>query len=292
MIKFLSRTKKFKLPKAFLTYLNHYKYVFNPSYYEHRNYKYLAIRCSNGKSEGVISYLLIYKSNDDITIYNLNKYYNATTNYVADPKIFFAGEKLYFTFNNGYISNGANSIFLAELKFNKIISTKECIYKNRKRIEKNWAFINYKNKLHVIYSISPFVLLKTNKISELVIEFEDDFTINNNIGKLSMGTPALEFTKNNYLLIAHRKIKIKNKRIYFGIPIFINLNNRKIKNFKYKILIHSIKNTLFSGYLFNPNLYSCTYFSGIFYKKDDLILCYGINDNNFNIIKLDKNILK
>ena len=85
--------------------------------------------------------------------------------------------------------------------------------------------------------------------------------------------------------MAHEKIFIKNKRIYFGRLICLKLQDKKLKLIKIypNRYIHSFSSLLGTIKKRNTNLISCSYFSGFSFKENEnlIILSYGINDYNF-----------
>jgi hypothetical protein len=169
----------------------------------------------------------------------------------------------------------------------KITEYYECVFSDRARIEKNWGFFYKDNGIHCLYSINPLIILKANKINDGKIYFKTIHKITSpSLKKYSIGTP-LCLVDQEHIFIAHKKIYFKGKRIYFGLPMRLSFKEKKpkiyIKNHK---LAHSIKSLLGAKFKFNNNLISCTYFSGLYTSKNEVFLSYGINDVNWNIIKI------
>jgi len=196
--------------------------------------------------------------------------------------------ELWCTFNNGHINNRENIVVLFKLSTDfKITEYYECIFSDRARVEKNWGFFYKDDGIHCLYSISPLIILKANKISDGKIFFKIINKITSpSLKKYSIGTP-LCLVNQEYIFIAHKKIYFNGKRIYFGVPISLEFKKGKPNiSFKNHLLVHSIISLFGASFKFNKNLISCTYFSGIYTSNNDVFLSYGINDLKWNVIKI------
>ena len=106
--------------------------------------------------------------------------------------------------------------------------------------------------------------------------FSRDLSIGSDIQKIN----------NKYFLIAHEKIFLNNKRIYFGRLVSLSLFKNKFKIIKIypHRYIHSYRSLLGTRKKRNLNLISCTYFSGFTYdkNKNTILFSYGVNDFYFS----------
>ncbi|MES2376906.1 MAG: hypothetical protein V4553_10020 [Bacteroidota bacterium] len=279
--------------RSLVDLINRDKYinVFNPSVYITDEMIYLTFRAFGfKKTQPFHSYLIKYNpvSNhkEEIDISEFCIAYNI--NICADPKLLSLDNDVWITFNTGY-STSFNSIYL--LKVSGAISKPyECLLDGRKIVEKNWAFFKQDNLLQAIYSISPYRKIYLENLDEKTKTFNFKFAKDVNINlagqtkqkKLSVGTQLLKVGQ-SYCLIAHEKIKIFNKIIYFGR--FVSINGDKITIHPGR-MFHSYKSLFGSWKKYNNKLISCSYFSGLAYQADDFIISYGINDTAFAIKRI------
>ena len=139
MIKFLKYARDFKLPETVLELLEKYSISFNPSLIVHDNIHYLAIRLKKDKQSKVTAKLIIWDASRVQDI-NLSEEFEPDITKVADPKLFLLEESVYCTFNTGHTAKEPNKIFLCKVENFGIREVKNCVYNERTRIEKNWAF--------------------------------------------------------------------------------------------------------------------------------------------------------
>jgi hypothetical protein len=130
------------------------------------------------------------------------------------------------------------------------------------------------------YSLMDFVVGNSKKIDSSITKTFYDYSKNkiarNTPKDLTIGTQLYK-EKDKYYFVAHKKITILRKKVYFGKFCSFDFNNKKIKYSK-KWLIHSFRSLLGSKIKHNTNLFSCTYFSGLQVFNDNVMLGYGIND--------------
>lgn len=282
------------IPEAVRKFLKAYPYVFNPSIIDGDGGLYMAIRTYNEESERIEALLFFWVCSERFQWINLTNYFKeeGAIERVADPKLFKLEDgSICGTFNTGYTERASNSIFFFELHKTFIKSYYRCVYNKRERIEKNWSFYNYNNELFVLYSINPLRILKCSK-SEKTLKCEEIYVSSSNtsLGNLSLGTPLLSVSKDAFIFIAHKKYFYKKKRLYLGKPMIFNTQTNTIVP-QSSLVIHSLTSLRGSEKKFNPNLISCTYFSGIMKMKENIIVTYGINDVAWNIIRLKYNKL-
>ncbi|TXG38866.1 hypothetical protein [Seonamhaeicola maritimus] len=279
------------LPIQLKKKLSNYEYVFNPSFVEHENINYLALRVYCEVEQAILAYVYCwYSDNERIYEINISEELEKELDIdkVADPKLFIMNNSVWGTFNTGY-SKEQNKLGIFELCKAKLISSYLCFYPSRIGIEKNWAFFYNENSIYALYGITPLTILKGEFLDNNKVIFEKYFVDKKTFfHNCSIGTPLLEF-KNEYIFIAHRKIIRNRKRLYIGRPFTLYFGeNTKLKASNL-FLFHSLKSLFGSRKKFNDNLISCTYFSGIFNKNNNkIILGYGINDLKWNLIALAK----
>ncbi len=250
----------------------------------------MAFRSYNKEKNEVISFFKIFGESS----LNLRQIVNNTSSppeKLSDPKFVSLNGKPFLTFNTGY-STTFNDIFLAEYKNGHYYPYK-CNLPGRMKVEKNWAFFYKNNDLFAIYSINPLVILKAIKKENYKIEFKKIKTSKTFFDKnISIGTQLVEIDNYHYF-IAHKKYYFGKKRIYLGVPFRIDIkNDTLIIEKSNKLLTHSYYSLLGSLKKLNKNLISCSYFSGIGYIDDKVIISYGINDVDFNVIEMNANELK
>jgi hypothetical protein len=282
------------IPQATRSFLSTFPYVFNPSIIDGNGGVYMAIRVFNEDTGGIESLLFFWDSSESFQWMNLTNYFKEeiAIDKVADPKLFKLEDgSICGTFNTGYTERVSNSIFFFELDKTYVKSYYRCAYNKRERIEKNWAFYSHNNELCVLYSINPLRILKCSK-SEKILECEEIHvsSLNTSFGNLSLGTPLLSVSEDEFIFIAHKKYFHKKKRLYTGKPMVFNAQNNTIATQSSQV-IHSLSSLRGTEKKFNRNLISCTYFSGIMKMRENIIVTYGINDIAWNLVQLKYNAL-
>ena len=270
--------------------------VFNPSLAVVASVTYVSFRAfgTTGASK-FDSFIIKFDSesqfSEEINISELCATYSIAI--CADPKLVVMENEVWLTFNTGHSEN-ENAIYLMKVS-NKIGKPYQCILESREKIEKNWAFFKDNNHLHAVYSLTPLVKLKLSNICEQKNIFYFKF-LNDDLAdlkylqkksNLSIGTQLLKIN-DSYNLIAHEKIKIGRKRVYFGR--FVEIKNSTVVIHK-KRLIHSYASLLGSRIKHNKNLISCTYFSGLAADGEDFIISYGVNDISFDVKRIPQQFL-
>ncbi|MBW2998472.1 class I SAM-dependent methyltransferase [Candidatus Woesearchaeota archaeon] len=260
--------------------------VFNPSFYIDEEIKVFSFRAIPRGSKELTSYLYI-NNNGNETIKNisdLSKEFDEVR--FIDPKIFKIKNDLYITFNTGWYKKENNEIYVMKI-FPKVEKPKKVLYKNRARLERNWAFFSENNETYALYSVNPLKILK-QKSKKNPWEFEDYYCGTKTIkDELSIGTQLYEYN-NKYYFVAHKKIKLfnkTNKKVYLGKLCEFDFQKKKIKINK-SSLVHSYGSLLGDKIKHNTNLFSCTYFSGLQVRNNKLFLGYGINDVSFGFSSL------
>ncbi|RDK84807.1 hypothetical protein [Marinirhabdus gelatinilytica] len=290
MVVRLKNNEQYNLPKQVQKTLNKYAYVFNPSLVISRENHYLAIRAFCKESNSILALLFVWNDKKEVQEVNLTHYFCSRLKLVkvADPKLFVLEEEVYGTFNSGDAIKGSNSIILFQLDKSLIKNYYECIYSDRIKTEKNWAFFKEKEEMFVLYSLDPLKILKLDKVSENKIFFKNFFCDpTQRLKNHSIGTPLIR-VKNGYGFIAHKKLYRKRKRLYLGKMAILKTSGPVVVSVRSIPIIHSFESLLGSKFKFNKNLISCSYFSGLYRYQNKLILGYGINDIDYNIVIVNK----
>ncbi|GAL74971.1 hypothetical protein JCM19275_1010 [Nonlabens ulvanivorans] len=291
MVKTLKSHEIKILPSNILEHLAQFDFRFNPSFINCDKFNYLAIRVCRSKGDEVNALLYKWSSEENLEILDLSNYgeSNLEVQKVADPKLFKIDKSVYCTFNTGFVSRSSNRLFLALISDFNNIKIKECFFNDRQRIEKNWSFFKKNNELYAIYSINPLIILKAiNKKENNDLIFEKSSQKDTTLPKLSLGTQLAKVGEDEYLMIAHKKMYLKNKRLYYGVPLIFNTKDLKVTTSCSSYLIDSYKSLFGNRFKFNKNLISCTYFSGICVLNDYFIISYGVNDIEMRIVKVKK----
>jgi len=253
--------------------------IFNPSFYIEDDLKVFTFRAIKNGEKNISSFVLI-KDGQNEKIINLSNEYSEKlrVKQLIDPKVLKLDNELYITFNSGWNPEG-NSIFI--MKIYPLIESPKCIiYNKRNEQERNWAFFYDDKEIYALYWLNPLKILRLKNENQDSWEFEDYYSKNkiarNTPKDLTIGTQLYK-EKDKYYFVAHKKITILRKKVYFGKFCSFDFNNKKIKYSK-KWLIHSFRSLLGSKIKHNTNLFSCTYFSGLQVFNDNVMLGYGIND--------------
>lgn len=196
---------------------------------------------------------------------------------VSDPKLFPLGDEVWLTFNTGW-SSTMNRLYVLKVR-PTLGAPLECMIDGRQKVEKNWAFFEHRGATKALYSVDPLVILDVCRDSNEAFRFERCFEAKRSQRrKLTIGTPLLR-NGDSFLFIAHVKVQFLGKRLYFGVPTLLKCAGGTYRvECGSKRLIHDRRSLLGSWRKHNPNLISCTYFSGIARTDREIILSYGIND--------------
>ena len=278
------------IPNKVKTKLKDYKYVFNPSYINFEGLSYLVVRVYDSDIKSILSILYIWDLNYKITEVNLSQFFKDRLgiNKVADTKLFIMNNGVWGTFNSGYEETIDNTLVLFQIEKLHIRKYYSCLFEQRNRVEKNWAFYYRNGQIHALYSLDGLVVLKAILVKAETILFEKMYSNKNvNLGTYSIGTPLAQY-KGDYVFMAHKKIIRNGKRLYLGKPFLFKYEADvpSLKMTSKKYFVHSYKSLLGAAHKFNKSLISCTYFSGIFISKENAVLAYGINDISWKVVKL------
>ncbi|MFT5892134.1 MAG: hypothetical protein ACI9Y7_002244 [Dokdonia sp.] len=294
MVKTLKKYTIDLLPEDLRLHLNTYAYVFNPSVVSHQGGYLMSIRIHDPESNTILAYLYTWTDDTEYTRCNLSEYFKEIEGIqkVADPKLFMMGDQVWGTFNTGYVKKENNQLVLFKIKNTAIDAYFYCHYKNRSQIEKNWAFFIKDDKIHALYGLGNTRVLKQHTIENKTISFEDYIREDNPpFEGYTIGTPLVKLTEESYGFIGHKKIVVKGKRMYLGKAFKFSPSNTYEIEMTSKFLIHSFKSLKGDSFKFNKNLISCSYFSGMTKRNDEVLISYGINDIDWNIISIKSNKL-
>ncbi len=256
--------------------------IFNPSPLYLGNRLFIAFRAIDKVlHRGIQSYLVIFtESFERLSLINLSIHgQQRGISSIADPKLFLGHDQtVWVTFNTGY-SKTQNEIYVMQV-FPALGVPRKCIYPTRKKVEKNWAFFFEGSKLFALYALNPTVILKADEVTgnEIIFSLHQDTSASTDL-ELSIGTQLISLRDGRFGLIAHRKISIFGKRLYYGVPVMLSKTAQGYRvdmaNLK---MAHSFIALFGARKKHNKNLISCTYFSGVCTHGDKLVLGYGIND--------------
>jgi len=252
------------------------KSFFNPSFYIDDNLEIIVIRvkkhCPTKERPGkfkLLSYLIVNGK-----IFILDSLWNNIER-IYDCKIFKLNSGIYLTFNTATHKN--NKIYVAKI-YPDISEPQEVIFKNRKEIEKNWAFYELEGELYCLYSVSPMVILRHIGNWEFIEHFNDKTIKSNN--EISIGTQLSNFD-DGFVFVAHEKLISQiNSKFYSGKFCYFNPFKNDIsigkKNWYYDI-------SATSGAYVRQGAWGVTYFSGIQKCGNNFRTSYGINDRDWSM---------
>lgn len=267
---------------------------FNPSIYINEHTYYISVRAF-GESMRLPfeSFLIIYnRTTTSSSILNLttcmSKFGIAPT---ADPRFFIYKNEVWISFNTGYKFYENNDIYVVPIHKIQECKPWKCMLNGRRNTEKNWAlFSDSNNQLCAIYSLSPLQIIEEERrddIHHLIFFRKRTLDAKYLLPKRMRFTIGTQLVKRggDFYLIAHEKIFLITKLIYFGRLVKLEKrdNGFIIKAISKKRLIHSYLSVFGRFKKHNKSLISCTYFSGLCAVDDSLLVSYGINDLNYNI---------
>jgi hypothetical protein len=216
---------------------------------------------------------------------------------VCDPKLFIRDNRCWMTFNTGHFEQ-PNRIFISQVE-PELGPLVEVNFPEREKIEKNWAFFEHEGTLHALYRALPPIVLRETGQDKDVIQFERVRELEpQSIASprmqtkqpfLTIGTqPVLvDPERSRFVFIGHRRWYRKGKRLYLGTPLSLSLNEKQARVKSYnRFLAHSARAILGSKIKHNPNLFSCTYFSGMSLSGSNALVSYGINDVDFSVAEV------
>jgi hypothetical protein len=262
--------------------------VFNPSFYHADSLEVLSWRAIRQGENDLSAFVSV--NGNTFRLDDLAKELNEPR--LIDPKVFPIGEDVYITFNTGIGNGKTNNIYVMKV-FPTIERPKIVHYSRRQPQERNWAF--YKDPvcdaICVLYKIGPTVILEVKNPDadswELV---EQSIIFNRRLPRYSIGT-QVAISGNEGTFVAHHKPILHKKKLYFGKLCTFDFDFMCIKDCNpSQDLFHNLESLFGSNIKHNTNLLACTYFSGAEWINGELILGYGINDVDMNIISMGKTI--
>ncbi len=214
---------------------------------------------------------------------------------VADPKLLMLDDELWVTFNTGSQQSG-NELFLWHVGAEGTRPLR-CVLDGRARIEKNWQFFRRSGRLGAVYSIDPLVLLESPRPpregSELVFDVRTGTppsasrTMRQRLARrsFSLGAPLLSAGPHTYRTIVHEKFHLAGKRLYVGRPAELSVGDAPAMRLGRDRLAYSWAGLIGTHPRLNPNLVSCTYFSGISGDPARPVLSFGLNDARAGFVR-------
>ena len=208
---------------------------------------------------------------------------------VADPKLFSLNDRPWVTFNTGHFEN-PNSIYIAPLSPD-IGQPLRVDLEERSKIEKNWGFFEQDGSLRAVYGLDPLMILaETHRTDDTVFMRPTSPLFRAQRKKkprITLGSQPvwLSGSGTKMAVIAHRRHYFRGKRVYTGRPAILDLEAQTARWAKTP-WFHSFRALLGDDVRHNPNLLSCTYFSGLSIYGQNMIVSYGINDVGFAIAEV------
>lgn len=259
--------------------------VFNPSICLYGDKIYITFRGSqaSGKKPFDAYLLIIVNDTENQQLINLTEILSKYAAPVADPKLLILEDNIWVTFNTGW-SKDFNEIYLSQIT-PCIQPPKRCVYHNRQQIEKNWSFFMRGDKLLALYMLenAQFLSADLHQYSDKIV-FSDCSILSSRLPDLkhySQGTQVLNY-QHQYYLVAHRKFYRKEKALYIGRMVKFSLEGKRVEfALSRKYIFHSLKSLMGAKKKHNDNLISCSYFSGLSMRDDEILLAYGVNDVDF-----------
>ncbi|MEM7587718.1 MAG: hypothetical protein AAF560_30300 [Acidobacteriota bacterium] len=208
---------------------------------------------------------------------------------LIDPKVFRLEDRLYLTFNSGWVPP-RNHIFVMQVA-PELGRIKQVVYPGRRGQERNWAFFQQAGQTYALYWLNPLRILRLEEETEDAWVMEDEY-----LGPLlepESGTPddvtlgtQLSETPEGYRFVGHRKVLVAgNKKLYLGRAGSFDPVARTVSS-SGPWLIHSLESLFGSEIKHNGNLHSCTYFSGIQTAPDETLVAYGVNDVDYGFASI------
>lgn len=227
-----------------------------------------------------------------------------------DPRIFIWKNKLYMLFNTELptVSKLRRNLMdvrvtremrLSTLEFDnnkslKVARTVTLSMPNQIPIEKNWAPLVYNNKLYLIYSLYPELIvlepnLKTGKCKEIQ-RSPSNLTVNPN--NLRGGTNYIPINERQFISFAHHAVLfapavIKNiqRRSYYMTPVILTVDDNE--QFQ---LTHISDTPILSNVIpRNHDYYAQVIFpSGLYEKNGEYKVSVGVNDQENYLLSIDK----
>ncbi len=216
---------------------------------------------------------------------------------VADPKLFSLDGASWATFNTGSPTS-ENALYLWCVGIEGARPMR-CTFAGRDRIEKNWQFVRRGDRLCAVYSIDPLVILDapmpTAGDDEVVFELRSGAPSSGSRSarqriarrSVSLGTPLLAADADTFRLIVHEKFHLAGKRLYLGRAAELTFDGAPALRLSRDRLAHSWAGLMGTRPRLNPNLVSCTYFSGIAGDPDRPVLSFGLNDAHAGFVQCE-----
>ena len=269
--------------------------IFNPCYLETSKMVYVAFRAIQkfNPSQSIDGYLLEYSKNEEsFRLRNLSEIGRQFSIYkVSDPKLSKLNGALWITFNTGWQKIN-NKLYLWNIScLDK--PPLECMYADRQRIEKNWAYFVLNGKIKVLYAVDRFSIHNvdfSDQFATLSDELDCSRKTNLKLKNYSIGSQIVNINR-WYYLILHKKLFFGQKRLYLGRLARFSISGEKFQfQLANKFIFHSVQSLFGARNKPNGNLISCSYFSGLTIDKEEFIISYGINDIDFNIVRTSQAI--
>jgi len=165
---------------------------------------------------------------------------------------------------------------------------------NHGPMDKNWVPFVKDNELYLIYSMSPFIVLKADLktgICEEKTKKLQHYAWEHHFGEMRGGSPVAQIEKGEFLTFFHSSGFFpvpgnsgKNQRYYLMGALLIDADNED--KFEIKAMTEG---PIVSEDLYGPNNKSGIIFvEGFIVHEKEIIISYGIADKKIGVAILDK----
>ena len=196
----------------------------------------------------------------------------------CNGKIYYIGSVLDYSKKLPGISS---NVFDFEEQINSLIPNiiRPSFYENKTIPEKNWAFFNYKNQVHVVYNWYPLQIGKINYNTKMLDIIEIKYNVPNYFKKMRGGSPGY-YINNEIWFVVHKSNRYRlNKTNYYHYQHCF-------------VVFDSNMNFLRCSELFKLGEHPIEFCTGLIIKKDEIILSYGLKDTESIIAIYDKSYVE
>ena len=134
-----------------------------------------------------------------------------------------------------------------------------------KQYEKNWSFVEYKNKLCVIYKWNPLIIAEIDYSNNKLNLLEDRGKISNLFIKAKGSTPGYKINNEIWFVIHKSQSFTNNNLEYFNYQDFFAVFDLDMNLIRY-------------SELFKLGDYRIQFCTGLIVKESEVILSYSLMD--------------
>ena len=222
-------------------------------------------------------------------------------NPIKDLKWFEHREEPWFTFNTGHPASpkAKNDVFLGPLSTLDRFPPYRAVFRERRRIEKNWGFFELQGRLFAVYSIEPFRLLYSTGIDlkrremlfdEVLSTRKTSISVPDRLSGsiLAQGTPPVIWDGRFWAVVNEKKYFLKKYRAYFPRVTAFRISGMDLTDITFgPPLMHDLGN-LKEPSPKNPFAFGVTYGSGFGFFSGKPFLGYGLADSDYRVVELSE----